>query len=201
VAATNGTGTQQPTKSATAISSTYPGVTSDGGDLLTASVGSTVGGDTVAALVMVMVGSPPAARVVAELTANASANDGGIEIDSSGSVIEAYARGTVDYSGRQATVNTTTPKVISVLFDLSIAGVGAIVAIRSNGVALSVSTLRANSVAGTIANASLRLFARSGVAAAWAGTLGNFVWLETATQGNALASVERYVGAKAGITW
>jgi len=73
--------------------------------------------------------------------------------------------------------------------------------IRVNGVAQALTTLLSAATPTNFANASMFLFARSGLTGPWNGTLGDFALRSGVAEDATLAKTERYFGLKAGITW
>lgn len=203
VAATQATGTAQPTRSATAIGSAYPGVTGDAGDVLTAAIGSVVGGKAGLTFTAAMVDSVTAVAVAIELTTNATTTDGGFFVvvnDGGAGRINAATRGTSGYTARFAAEALSSVKVVSIGFDYATAGAGAVPFIRVNGAVQSLTNQITGSAAGSAANASLRLFARSGPSVGWAGTLGDVVIREGVAQDAGLSAIESYIASRCGVT-
>jgi hypothetical protein len=207
VAATQATGTKQPTASATAIGGSYPGVTSDGGDSLVASgAGAVLSGKSLLTITAVMRDAVSTNLVALELTTAAASNDGGFNVSVNGSSLEnviGTVRGTTASTVKRSSVETlSTERVVSVGLDASIAGAGAVVFIRVNGVSLSTTAVLSTNAAGTFANSTLYFFGRGATPSlAWPGTFGHVVLRESTSINDALESVERYAGARAGITW
>lgn len=206
VAATQATGTKQPTQSATAIGNTYPGVSADGGDeLVAAGAGAVLSGKTTLTIVMAMVDASTTASIALELTANATANDGGLYIapnDGSAGLIRGAVRGTSSSTIRSIPEALATVKVVSMAFDFATAGANAIPWVRVNGTAATVTTAASASAAGSAANASLYFFARGGaLTAPYTGTLGDIFIRNSIAQDADLARAESFIGARCGLSW
>lgn len=202
VAATQTTGTKQPSKSATAISSAYPGVAYDGGDVLEAAVGGVVGGDSVVTLVCVLVDAINTATVIFEHGGAPGSTNGSLSLQSGVGTTLLSVRGTVGVTTKTITETLAAAVVLSVVVDLSVAGAGAIVAMRVNGVSQSMTTTASSSAAGTVASASFWMGGRGATPTSpWTGTHGPVLWRESATAGANLLRAERYVGLQAGITF
>lgn len=206
VSASNGTGAQQPTASSTAIGGAYPGVTSDGGDILTAAgAGAVLGGKTSLTVTAAMIDTGTAASFALELTANGIANDGGLfiitNLDAVGR-LSGGIRGTSNWTGRLVAAEPlTTVKVVSIGYSFATAGAGAIPFIRVNGVSQALANHSALSAAGSAANASLHLFSRTGLSQPWTGTFGDICFRESVAEDAALLAAERFIGARVGLSF
>jgi len=204
VNASQGTGANQPTASATAISSAFPGVTSDGNDLLVAAgAGAILSGRTTLTVVAAMVDATTGTQLAWEYTASATANAGGfyLSVNEAAGNLRALVRPNVGFTSRQQIETLAAVKVVSVAYDFAASGANNVPFIRVNGVPLAISTVSAAGTPGSAANASLHLFARSGVAVPWAGAFGDFVVRNSVSQDAALDSLERYIGARVGLSW
>lgn len=203
VAATQGTGSRQPTASATSIPGSYPGVTSDGNDeLIAAGAGPVLAGAPGLTVTFVAVDATATLCIMMEYTVSAPGNDGGFAILPNGAAgeLQAYTRGTAGVSVRSAVESLATKRVISIGFDFATAGAGAVSFIRVDGVAQALTTAASASAAGVAANSTLYLYARAGtLTAPWPGTYGHIVIRASVAQDAALALNETYVGAQAGI--
>ena len=206
VSAAQATTGLKPTASATAIASTYPGVTSPDGArvLVAAGAGPVLVGKTTLTVVAAMVDSDTGVKVALELTTNTTITNGGMFLvvnDGGAGRLNASARGTTNMTERFVAETLATVKVVSVGYDFATAGDGAISFIRVNGVAQSLTTQVATSAAGSAANAALHLFGRGpGPLLGWIGTFGNIVFRNSIAQDSGLSALETYVGARVGIT-
>lgn len=198
------TGTKQPAQSATAIAGAYPGVTCDGGDVLVCAAPG-LGGQTGLTAVLVATDAIVAAAILLELTLNANSNDGGFFIspNTGGAGRLAFVvRGTTGATGSYITLDLSTPSVVSVGFDYSTAGAGAIPWARVNGSSSALTNTAAASAAGTSSTAALHYGGRGATPTApWTGTTGHIVIRSGLATDASLDQIERYVGAQAGITW
>lgn len=202
VGGTNGTGAQQPTASATSINSAYPGVTGDGGDLLTAAgAGAVLTGKTTLTIVAAMVDATTGAQVALEYTANYSANPGGhrFAVNTSAGTVYGGIRGASGATIRSAADTLATARVVAIGYSYATNGADAIPFIRINGVAQSLTNVQATNAAGSAANSSLHMFALPGPSSGWAGTFGHIVYRNSVAEDAGLAQLERFVGARAGI--
>jgi hypothetical protein len=204
VSAANATGTQQPTQSNTAIGGAHPGVTGDAGDILVAPVGPVVSGKTTLTVIAAMVDTDTATKVAMELTASATANNGGFFIASnSGGAgrLSGGVRGTVGFSERYATEALASVKVVAVGLDFATAGATAVSFIRINGVSQSLTTASSASAAGSATNASLYLFARSGPTLGALVTFGDIVFRESIAEDATLEQHEDFIAARCGLSF
>lgn len=204
VAATQGTGTAQPTQSNTAIGGAYPGVTSDGGDFLTAAGAAAIlSGKTTITVIAAMVDAA-ATNATAIGNAASGAAAGGLFVIPNGGgagTVAAVANGASGLTQRWVTEALATVKVVSAVLDYSIAGEGSVVALRVNGAAQALTNTSATSTAGSCANASIALFGRPGGGSLWAGTLGHVVFRNSAAQDAGLEALEDFIGAAAGLSF
>lgn len=206
ISADQATGTKQPLMSATAFIGTYPGVSSDGGDVLVAATSAVLSGKTSMTVVMAVRDSDTAVKVLLELTASFVANNGAIAVftnDVTPGRLAGASRGGSGGGYRYvASADLATACVISVGFDLTATGVAQVVFIRVNGVAQTMVDSTNTSTAGTLSASPLHIFGRGTTPTLGSvAVLGNLILRESHSQDNALASIERYAGVKAGITW
>lgn len=208
VDATQATGSKQPSKSSTAISGAYPGVTGDGGDVLVASgAGAVLSGKTVLTVTCAMVDTDTATRICLELTADVSANDGGMFVAANNNSLNRLSHGlrsTVGYSSVYAAGQTLASVVVcSFGMDYTITGAGACVWLRVNGISQALNTLTSASVAGGgAANAPIYLFGRGATPTlGWAGTFGDVVIRNSAAQDTGLTLIEQYIAARVGLSF
>lgn len=205
VSATQATGGKQPTASETAIGNAYPGVTGDGTDdaLVASGAGAVLDGLAQLTLVAAMVDDPQSTDVTSpiEYSSNPQGTVGafGVFVNLN-SRINAVASGGAFRTQRRCTESLDTVKVVSIGYDLSQAGEGAVTFIRVNGIAQTLATDNTLSTAGTLASHSLYLFARGGSSFYWPGTFGHIVIRASVAEDATLAQHEAFVAAAAGIT-
>lgn len=200
-----GTAANQPTKSATAIGGAYPGISSDGGDIMSASaVGPILSGKSILSVTAAMYDATSTLSMAMEYSTNAAAIDGAFYIDANegqAGRLSAANRGTIGPTRQDAnSVSLATPTVVTAIFDFSVSGAGSVVAIRANGVLQTLVAGAASSNPGTLANTTLYLFSRSGISVPWGGTFGDIVFRHSKDEDLGLQRIERYVGAQAGIS-
>lgn len=209
VAASQATPTKQPAWSATSSLNGKPGVTFDGDDVLVATgAGPVLSGKTVCTITGVAVDTDTAVKVMIELTTNFVTQNGAIAVftnDVGAGRLAGGARG----AGGNTNVYTTgngsdfaVPVVFSIGFDLSVAGAGAVVFIRLNGVSRALIPTAFTSTAGTLANASLHIGGRGTTPTLGAlATLGCFVMRESAAQDSSLITNERLCAFRGAVTY
>lgn len=203
VSAVQAVATCQPIASATAIGGAYPGVTGDGSDdaLAAAGAGAVLDGLAQLTLVAAMVDTGTDTYVPLEYGPNAQGTTGSVGVFRNlGTRINAVASGGAFRTQRRCAESLDAVKVVSIGYDLSQAGEGAVTFIRVNGIAQSLATDNTFSTAGTLANRSLHLFARTATTLHWPGTFGHIVFRGSVDQDEVLVQHERFVGAQAGIT-
>lgn len=209
VAASQATPTKQPAWSATSPLNSKPGVTFDGDDVLVATgAGPVLSGKTVCTITGVAVDTDTAVKVMIELTTNFVTQNGGIAVftnDVGAGRFSGGARGITGATNVYTTgvgTDLAAPVVFSIGFDLSVAGAGAVVFIRINGVSRPLTTTTSASVAGTLANASLHIGGRGTTPTLGAlMTLGCFVMRESAAQDNSLITNERLCAFRGAVTY
>jgi hypothetical protein len=207
VDATQGTGTKQPVRSGTGIGGAYPGVTSDGGDVLVAAgAGAILSGKTLATVTAGFFDSEAGATAKmlweygTNVTTVAGSAAGFVNDAGASRVCGGTKGGAVGSTIRFGSDTAATFAVWSWVINLSIAGAGQLVAIRKNGVAVSLTSASATATAGAFASDSLHLFGRGttptiGIIA----TLGHFVVRESASEDVALFAAEQFVAAQGGL--
>jgi hypothetical protein len=198
-----GTGANQPVKSATSLNST-PGVTFDGVDdlLSTAGLGATLAALAVCTLTFVATDATTGFnKVLLEYGPNPNAN-----VKTFGCLINGAAdrvgslvlgTGTVAQQNTTNAVTLATATVVSIGFDVTV-NTG-IAFIRVNGAAVATTSVSTTTPAASWSSQSIFVGARSGAVLPWPGTLGCLV-LRNTNSTTGLLTLEQYVGAKAGLT-
>lgn len=203
VSATQATSGKQPTASETAIGSAYPGVTGDGTDdaLVASGAGAVLNGLAQFTSIVAVVDTGTDTYVPLEYGPNAQATAGSFGVFRNlGTRINAVASGGAFRTQRRCTESLDTVKVVSIGYDLSQAGEGAVAFIRVNGIAQPLATDNTASAAGTLGNRSLYLFGRGDGSLFWPGTFGHIVIRASVAEDATLAQHEAFVAAAAGIT-
>lgn len=209
VAASQATPTKQPAWSATSSLNSKPGVTFDGDDVLVATgAGPVLSGKTVCTITGVAVDTDTAVKVMIELTTSFVTQNGALAVftnDVGAGRLAGGARGTTGNTNVYTVGNgadLAVPVVFSIGFDLSVAGAGAVVFIRLNGVSRSLTPTAFTSAAGTFANASLHIGGRGTTPTLGAlMTLGCFVMRESAAQDSSLITNERLCAFRGAVSY
>lgn len=200
---TQGTSSKRPTKSSTAISGAYPGVSSDGGDDLVAGLPPGAG-ESALTLTCALQDSTAVASIPIEASVHSPNTNGGwsIHVNTPGvPTFGGVVRGTSDYTHKSVAVSLATAVVASIGFDFATAGSGALPFIRINGVAQTLTTHRALSSAGVAISTNFCLFARWSTLFPWQGTFGDVVVRRGVAQDSELLRMERWIGARIGLSF
>jgi hypothetical protein len=207
VAAAQATPANQPTASATAIGGAYPGVTSDGNDILSTAALAPVGGKSSITVVLAVVDTLAytAQGIIVETSANGGSTNGAFFVGANiadVNRIEGACRGTVGATARFAAETLQTVGIFSIAIDVGTAGANAVPFIRKNGATQSLTTRVSASAAGTLdGTQAFHMFARAGGALSWPGSLGDVVIRDGISTGSDLDTLERWMGARYGLSW
>lgn len=204
----NGTSAQQPTKSATAFTApdatTYPGVSFDGGDLLSvATLGAVLDPLSAFCITLSMQDTVTGSGIVLEYgpTAFAGAGRWALVVNDSGAPahsLEFHSRNTGNGTWQSA-VNTAPladPGVVTGRYDLAQASGQTLR--RLDGVDLAGSAFASACAAGTWASETLYVGARTGIVAPWTGKIRDLVIYSGAATSAQITQVERFVGGRVG---
>lgn len=212
LALVNGTGAQQPTKSATAFADMFgvqhPGVIFDGGDILScAAFGAVVLGRTSLTMMLSMQDTTTVGAIAVELSVNAlstngcfwlATNDGGSLNTLEPLGMGAPGQGPGTWRSTPHTAPLTDPGVVTIRYDLT-TGFGSNIR-ELDGVALDggqIATAGLSPIA-TMPNQPLYVGARSGLVAPWTGKIRDLIFLTGAADAAARARVGAFMGARVG---
>jgi hypothetical protein len=205
-----GTGAAQPTKSATSIvapdASTYPGVSFDGGDILsTADLGTAIDAlglvSVFAAVQDTQTGST--AKIIVEYTATWSSGTGGFFLavnDGIAGCVEAGSRAGGNGNRRSLAdaAPLTDPAVVAAPFSRVVTN--GVTGLYLDGVVLDgTNPLNASGGGGTFASDSLHVGARSGGTLNWTGVLGQLVLTDGTETAAEFARTNAYLGVRVGV--
>jgi hypothetical protein len=203
------TAANQPTRSATGLSATKPGVTFDGSASPNHDILSTANVDWTAATgatwIMVLKDTATSASVVFEKSVSASATLGscGTFVNEAADLISLAWRGgsSVARNYRSGAQSLASPVVLVNRLDFTQAA-AAEMEMYVNGTlqSLTAATGAGEESAGGLGNNPFFLGARSGGVAPWAGTVGELIMVPRAIAAGERASLTALLGAKWGIT-